>query len=246
MRLWIFALTLYAMTMTASAQVLQLESEVEQARLLELYTSEGCSSCPPADRWLGRLQSDRRLWKELVPVAFHVDYWDFLGWEDRFAAPGYGDRQRRYARHGNVQTVYTPGFVLNGREWRAWFRNKSLPEFDAPAVGKLSVAVDGDHSEIVFDPVDGGDSKLVAHLTLLGFELETAVGAGENRGRVLEHDFAVLGYQQALLKANDGAYSASMALPNSDVEAARFALAVWVTADGDVDPLQATGGWLPR
>jgi hypothetical protein len=86
---------------------LEFESSAARVSLLELYTSEGCSSCPPADRFVNGLKSDRRLWREVVPVAFHVDYWDYIGWQDRFASPQYSERQRSYARSGYVKGVYT-------------------------------------------------------------------------------------------------------------------------------------------
>ena len=68
----------------ATAASLTLSSQEQRTTLIELYTSEGCSSCPPADRWLSRLKDDPRLWKQIVPLAFHVDYWNYLGWRDRF------------------------------------------------------------------------------------------------------------------------------------------------------------------
>lgn len=99
-----------------------IESPPERVALLELYTSEGCSSCPPADRWLSELKTNNELWTRVVPVAFHVDYWDYLGWPDRFAAASFSNRQREYALQGAVSTVYTPGLIYNGSEWRDWRR----------------------------------------------------------------------------------------------------------------------------
>ncbi len=87
------------------AAPLQFTSPETRVTLLELYTSEGCSSCPPADRWLSGLRDDPRLWREVVPVAFHVDYWDAIGWPDRFASAAHSERQRTYARSGHVGSV---------------------------------------------------------------------------------------------------------------------------------------------
>lgn len=72
-----------------NAAPVQFQSGLIQTSLLELYTSEGCSSCPPAEAWISGLKEGRRLWKDLVPVAFHVDYWDHLGWNDPFASKAY-------------------------------------------------------------------------------------------------------------------------------------------------------------
>lgn len=90
----------------------------ELARLAELYTSEGCSSCPPADRWLGRFFGHPELFRSIVPVASHVDYWDDLGWPERFADPAYGERQRRLTESGRAESVYTPGVFVNGFDGR--------------------------------------------------------------------------------------------------------------------------------
>lgn len=101
------------------------ESADEQVSILELYTSHGCSSCPPADAWLSKLVDRPGLWDEFIPLAFHVDYWNDLGWPDRFASKTFTDRQREYARQGYLSSVYTPGFVLRGDEWRGWFMRRS-------------------------------------------------------------------------------------------------------------------------
>lgn len=91
-------------------------SPVTAGHLVELYTSEGCSSCPPADRWLRNLPAR----DDVVALAFHVDYWDYLGWRDRFADSRFTDRQRAMAARAGSGTVYTPEVALDGREWRRW------------------------------------------------------------------------------------------------------------------------------
>src|SRR5271155_1572909 len=96
------------------ADDLVFDSTTRRVSLLELYTSEGCSSCPPAEEWLSKLKENPRLWKDYVPVAFHVDYWDGLGWPDRFASPAYTQRQRSYAQVWGGDTVYTPELVVDG------------------------------------------------------------------------------------------------------------------------------------
>ncbi|MCW9023236.1 MAG: DUF1223 domain-containing protein [Gammaproteobacteria bacterium] len=97
---------------------LQLSSGPTQTSLIELYTSEGCSSCPPAERFLNKLQHHKQLWTQYVPLAFHVDYWDYIGWEDKYAHPAFTKRQSAYARQKNLKTIYTPAFVVNGQSWR--------------------------------------------------------------------------------------------------------------------------------
>src|SRR5690242_2519357 len=110
-----------------NAQPITFQSSESQTSLLELYTSEGCSSCPPAETWLSRLKESPGLWKDFVPIAFHVDYWDYLGWRDSWSTKAFTDRQHAYARTWRNGSVYTPGFVLNGKEWRTWSRSQSVP-----------------------------------------------------------------------------------------------------------------------
>src|SRR6266567_7895599 len=122
------------------------ESGEARTMLVELFTSEGCSSCPPADAWINQLKESPDLWKKIVPVVFHVDYWDNLGWRDRFAKPEFTSRQRRYAAAWGGDSVYTPGFVINGKEWRGWFGGNAMPITSAK-VGVLRVSV-GDNGKV--------------------------------------------------------------------------------------------------
>src|SRR5450432_4372054 len=92
----------------AVAAETRFESGPQQSALVELYTSEGCSSCPPAEAWMSRWKNDPGLWKKFVPVAFHVDYWDRLGWRDRFSSGEWTARQSRYASLWGSGSVYTP------------------------------------------------------------------------------------------------------------------------------------------
>jgi hypothetical protein len=113
------------------------ESGDMQTTLIELFTSEGCSSCPPADAWMSRLKTNPDLWKNIVPAVFHVDYWDGLGWRDRFAKPEFTARQRQYVATWRGDSVYTPGFVVNGREWRDWHGNRALWREQPAKAGNL-------------------------------------------------------------------------------------------------------------
>ena len=223
-----------------------IEGPAGQVGLLELYTSEGCSSCPTADRWLSKLVSDPRLWRELVPVAFHVDYWDDIGWRDRLGSARHTQRQQAYARAQHVRTVYTPGFVWQGREWRGWFQRAALPEIHEVDVGALSITSEQDQLAIRFAADRPAGTPLEVHVLLLGFGITTTIDAGENRGRRLEHDFAVLAHRAVALQWNGSAYSAELEQPQSDTYAGRYALSAWVAIPGDPSPLQAVGGWLAQ
>jgi hypothetical protein len=222
------------------------ESRGKQVSVLELYTAYGCSRCPPADAWLRKLADWPGLWREFIPLAFPVDYWNDLGGPDRVASKTFSDRQREYARQGRLSSVYTPGFVLRGHEWRGWFR-RSAPEWASRAVvGKLSLELrDDSHALIRFTPQEPVErARFTVHLAILGFGLTTAVAGGENRGRKLEEDFVVLGYRSA--KQSSSLAEWNLALPKViPARTTRRAIAAWVSVDADPTPRQAVGGWLP-
>jgi len=226
------------------AETLTFESGESPVTLVELFTSEGCSSCPPADAWMSKLKSSPDLWKSVVPVVFHVDYWNGLGWPDRFATPANTARQRRYAATWRSNSVYTPGFVLNGREWRGWFNRESLPAASAAKVGTLQVTLrDRTRADVVFTPSANAAKALQVAVALLGGTLESDVKRGENSGRKLRHDFVVLQLASAALTADGKGYKASLMLPDKTSDAPT-ALAAWVIAGDAQPPIQATGGWL--
>ncbi len=226
------------------ANAVTFESAEKQTSLLELYTSEGCSSCPPADRWLSTLKDEEGLWREFIPLAFHVDYWDYIGWEDRFASPAHTARQRLHAREQAMPTIYTPGFIYNGKEWKQWFVRRYLDFPETGAAGKLAVNIKNQTASIRFDPISSTSGDLEINIALLGFDLETPVKAGENTGKVLRHDFVVLGSRRGELVQNSGQYVGTIALPEKSADAPKFAVAVWVSPVGSQRPVQAVGGWL--
>ena len=235
---------LFAASATLAGE-LELRAGPARTSLLELYTSEGCSSCPPADRWMSSLVDDKRIWDKVVPVAFHVDYWDYIGWKDRFARKEFSHRQRAYAYHGGVQSVYTPGFVVGGEEWRSWFWRPNLNLPQAPDPGVLRVKRSGKQLEVNFDPTPAGRGKAPkVHVAILGFDLTTAIRAGENRGRELRHDFVVIGYGKSRLREDSGKLHAAVDLPRTRVAAPRTALAVWISYEDHPRPIQAVGGWM--
>lgn len=239
----------WAVALPASASTL-FSSGPSRVALIELYTSEGCSSCPPADAWLGRLREKKGLWKDFVPVQFHVDYWDDLGWKDRLSSKSYTARQYAYASSWGSQNVYTPCFVRNGSEWKtSW---GSVGGRAAP-VGLLTVDYGDDGvSRVEFRPGPAArlspDGLYEVHLAILGGGLSSQVTAGENRGSTLLHEFVVLGLaDQVLAPAAPGApLGATVPLPHLImVPPARRALAAWITPHREMEPVQAVGGWIP-
>lgn len=236
--LWL-SVTLSPASSAATTHTVSFSSGPTKVNLLELYTSEGCSSCPAADRWLSDLQESPGLWRRIIPLAFHVDYWNYLGWKDMFAKPDYGKRQYRYQRTGNIKAVYTPGFVVNGKEWRSWFSRGALPDTHEQA-GELQVTLDDRTIKARYLRPDLTGQPLKLNIALLGFDLKSEIKAGENRGKALTHDFVVLAHQQQVSGA--GNWQLSLAEPHQP--SSRMALAAWVTKVDNQAPLQATGGWL--
>jgi len=217
---------------------LVFSSGSQQKLLMELYTSEGCSSCPPMELYINNLKSHEKLWKYYIPVAFHVDYWNYIGWEDRYASPGHAERQRRHAKEGNVSAVYTPALLLNGRGWRPGFFSQ-LPEVKMHTTGELVVRIDQDRLTADYRPKDSNPDRLELHIALLGMGLESNITAGENKGRNSQHEFVVIGHKS--LSADGGHWQTS--LPELHFrDTIPRALAVWVTHVGSLKPLQSVGG----
>jgi hypothetical protein len=244
---WIcFFAMLIGVTVTASPTAFQ--SADRQTALLELYTSEGCSSCPPAETWLSRLKAAPGLWHEFVPVAFHVDYWDNLGWHDKLSSARFSDRQRSYARVWSAENIYTPEFVLNGREWGNWLGFRGAPSMSANKVGVLRVnSNDNRRWRVDFAPTEKGTRDYEVTAALLVGGLDSQITGGENSGRHLNHDFAALSLVTCPLASQTNGFRGSFVIeakPKSII--GRLALAVWVTHGGEIKPLQATGGWLPQ
>jgi len=232
----------------AASPLTSFTSRVEQVPVLELYTSQGCSSCPPADAWLASLLERPGLWEAFIPIAFHVDYWDSLGWQDHFSSPRYSHRQRDYQQAGKIASVYTPGFVLGGREWRGWFRGGRLDLSPGPDTGRLQMSLDGQrNARIRFSPVDDHRfQRLSAHLAVLGFGITTQVSTGENSGKRLREDFVVLGYRFTDTGVGRPSREWVMKLPDTAPgETARRAVVAWISVPGDPAPVQAVAGWLP-
>lgn len=189
---------LVLLTLLASAPSFaecSVQSGTHKVPLLELYTSEGCSSCPPADKWLSSLKGTNKV----IPLSFHVDYWDYIGWKDRFAQPQFSARQRQAAAINGSTFVYTPQVLLNGRDFRSWRQDskleKAIASLRQPAAAQLALRLE-----------DMSDNRMNLHASALTRQanesadiyvaiyennLKSRVNAGENNGRELAHDYVV-------------------------------------------------------
>lgn len=201
--------------------------------VVELYTSQGCSSCPPADRWLGGLR--QRHGARVLPLSMHVAYWDYIGWKDPFARREFGERQRELARANASRSVYTPGVFVQGRELSDWsvagrFEARLAEIERQPAAAHLQLGVDRIDAQGVTVRVAGqGPAGARLWVMLLNSGLATRVQAGENRGETLRNDQVVRDWQGPLpLGAGT---TVSLALPAGSPSPAASSWAVAALAD---------------
>jgi len=231
---------LFLISKNLFAEDISLSSKGKQTIFIELFTSQGCSSCPPAEEYLNEFESNESLWSKYIPIAFHVDYWDYIGWKDVFARKDYVARQYRYAKLKHVRTVYTPAFVVNGNAWRKGFFS-SYPQVSGLKNGELDVTVTDDVVSSSYTPNAAARENLKMNIAVLGMDMVVKISAGENEGRTSKHSFVVLGYNSQLSENRHW----KMKLPDikETVTAKRYALVVWVTNEDDPTPLQAVGSW---
>ncbi|MEO8135024.1 MAG: DUF1223 domain-containing protein [Betaproteobacteria bacterium] len=168
--------------------------------VVELYTSEGCDSCPPADRWFSGLKAEAARGK-VVPLAFHVDYWDYLGWKDRFADPAFTARHREAASRGGAKVIYTPQVLFDGREFSQWRRTaaEKLADGKAPRtpraelrIAATTVTADANQLQLkIAGRTVPGARAASAYVAIYENGLASDVKAGENKGVLLTHDYVV-------------------------------------------------------
>jgi hypothetical protein len=218
------------------AQDVSFKSTEDKTILVELYSSEGCSSCPPAENWLNGLKNNPELFRKFIPLAFHVSYWNRLGWKDSFSKSSFDDRQRNYQRYGNTTSTYTPQFVVDAQEWRGWFDAEPLPLKEQKS-GILHASI---HRETVTIDYSNAHETYTVHSALLGFGLSNNITTGENGGRVLEHDFVVLEHKSEPFTKG----SITSTKLHSPTHAKRYAYVVWISEPNSSTIVQATGGWL--
>ncbi|MDP8567848.1 DUF1223 domain-containing protein [Methylophilus aquaticus] len=191
----------FSTSVFAEATQCQARSGPSVTPLLELYTSQGCSSCPPAEQWLSSLKASTA--NESAPgvniLAYHVDYWDSLGWKDPYGRPQFSEKQRLQAQVTANPVVYTPQFTLNGMDFRGWNTarlhalSQQLAQVPSPVHLDLQQLP---HSATQFKLQVSARALLASssaniYIALYTDGLSTAVKAGENSGRVLKHDAVV-------------------------------------------------------
>ncbi|MGB1239200.1 MAG: DUF1223 domain-containing protein [Pseudomonadales bacterium] len=244
MKLFETAMLVSALSLSTAlvAEPQHFNSGPEAVQLVELYTSQGCSSCPPADALLSSLTHHEDLWHKVIPIAFHVDYWNYLGWRDIFSSPEMTHRQYQHRRNNNIKSVYTPGFVVNGSEWRGYFRRQGFPEPLTTKAGNLAVTWQNNRALLSFD---NQQARIPAqcHAAIVGLNQVVDIKAGENRGLTLQHDFTALNLASAQVNTKNHHYTCEVALGHADelASAESYALIAWLS-DRNMRPIQASGG----
>ena len=168
-------------------------SPAQVVPVVELYTSEGCNSCPPADRWLSKLKAD----SATVALAFHVDYWDRLGWKDRFASAAHTQRQAQQQSSNGARFSYTPQVVVDGSDRKDWYDLAAPPAQPTARAAAVALTLErsGDRIRATVTPVAAAPARLAAYWAVTEQGHVTAVKAGENQGVTLRHDHVVREYQ---------------------------------------------------
>ena len=165
-----------------------LLAEGNRAVVVELFTSQGCSSCPPADDYLGRLADN----PDVIALALHVDYWDYIGWTDQFGSPQFTARQKAYARAQGNHTIYTPQMIVNGVE-RVEGSDPEKVEgdirrhLDQPQAVALSLTRDVAMLTIKADAKTALTGPLTVQVIRYRPSETVAIGYGENAGKVMEY-----------------------------------------------------------
>jgi hypothetical protein len=209
--------------------------------VVELYTSEGCNSCPPADRWLSTLRGR----PEVISLAFHVDYWDYIGWKDRFASAAFSERQRSRARTAGASFVYTPQVIADDADFSAWRRGGALPRPHAAEAGvrvrleSAPPAAAGIEARLSASLDVGAARQAVAWIALLEDGLASEVKAGENRGERLAHDAVVRRWLGPFAFDAAGRLEVSRTVALGDVAAGRASLVAIVEREPGGRMLQA-------
>lgn len=197
-------LVLAGLTLPAAAE----STRAHPAAVVELFTSQGCSSCPPADALLTGLSEDQ----DVIALAYHVDYWDYVGWKDTFAHQAFSDRQRAYAESWGSSRIYTPQMVVNGQKGVVGSRrNDVLHALDGTTLPlPVDVVRDGDMLKVTI-PADGGLADAVVWLVTYLDRAEIAIDKGENAGKTMVYTQVVTNRQ--VLGMWESASGASLKLP---------------------------------
>ena len=223
-----------------SDRVLIGSSGTKRVQLLEVFSSEGCSSCPPADQWVSNLAHRADLWKNFVPVVYHVDYWNNLGWKDQWSSPEMTARQRSLASRWPEEAVYTPAMIVDGQQWLGW-RRADQPNVPGPNSGiEISLYKTGASTVAVTVKGQKPGHQYRLRIAELGMSRVSKVTRGENSGQELKHDFVLLNWSSQGLKSGES--EVTFHLEKAPGPSEKLSLAAWIEDEQNPAALQATGG----
>lgn len=246
-----FAVTIAVLTMSispAEAAVCSAKSGAQSVPLVELYTSEGCSSCPPADRWLSATFSKTAPRSSGIALAFHVDYWDRLGWKDRFATAAFTQRQYDGMRASGARFVYTPQVMVQGKDFPQWHDRGATGLLTAaaakPARAEIALAAEREAGSILIKatarvPAAGDRKGTVLFVALADDGLSSDVKTGENAGTRLVHDSVVRAFRAGPSPDANGEMRLEMKLPVPTEAGSASTIVAFVQNTGAGDVLQA-------
>ncbi|MFK8114206.1 MAG: DUF1223 domain-containing protein [Rubripirellula sp.] len=193
--------------------------------VIELFTSQGCSSCPPADRVLAeyvKLHHQEQL--PVLGLSFHVDYWNYLGWSDPFSSPRWSRRQKLYASVLNEKRVYTPQMIVGGRDGLVGSRRKQLDALLADHFSRqpeheieLQVKLNSSNEIEIAHTVAGESAGKILNVAVIARSLKATASRGENAGRTLTHSNVVRDFAQRRLDAGDGEVRFDLPRDKSDL-----------------------------
>jgi hypothetical protein len=239
MREVLFGLALAALMPGAVAQGCSARSPAHTIALIELYTSEGCSSCPPADQFLSSRRAEGLRADQAVMLSLHVDYWNYIGWKDPYSAPVFTERQRWLSDLAHTRTIYTPEFFVAGKEARHWSGGLHAAVKrvnDMPAQAGIAVSMGAPVLEGLPVRVSAnGPAGAKLFLALVENGIATKVAAGENGGRTLRHDYVVRDWSAPVTFGGDGkaALARTVPIPRASF-AANLGLVAFVQSDQGV------------
>ncbi|HEY4067968.1 MAG TPA: DUF1223 domain-containing protein [Burkholderiaceae bacterium] len=220
-----------------AAPVCSVHSAATITPVVELYTSEGCNSCPPADKWLS---SSVKADAPVVALAFHVDYWDRLGWTDRFASPAFTRRQAEQMKSSGARFSYTPQVLIDGADRPDWPAASITGRTRPAATVSAELTRDANRVTATVTPLPGAPARIAAFWAVTEQDYVSAVKAGENQGVTLHHDFVVRDYRPvAAWAAKPAAATLQLDLPPAS-DPAHLRLVNLVITDADTGrPVQA-------
>lgn len=240
----VLSLVFSLQSLAEAPQALTAVSSANRVALLELYTSEGCSSCPPVDKFMSRLKHADISDRQLIPLSFHVTYWDYIGWKDQFGKPQYDERQRKQAIMNSSRNVYTPQLMMDGGDYRRYSSfYTDIERINSQAAAyklRLTVITQADSLAVelsISDSMDDRD-KVVAYIALYEHDLTSDVTDGENEGERLHHDYVVRELKGPyVIKQDQSVFNTAFA--NSDYKIENSGIVAFIQKPKSSEVLQA-------